>query len=223
MSGETLPRGRSSPTFSTNLLSRSKQPRCSAPAPGRCWCGPALRRASCLVSFRRVSNRGAMASVCRSWSAGRILMRRSARRWLNVKRRSRSSRPGLLTSPTTRRCRASCCCLMSGRSVRSLWNCIRFYSADGYRLRISTFTRERCWRRAAIAWSTSSARSGSASRKKCAASFDGWAMRVRCCSRRRQSRKLSQRRLRISSNSRCAAGKARRAPRRFFTTMSAVS
>ena len=106
MSGKTLPRGRSSPTFSTNLLSRSKQPRCSAPAPGRCWCGPALRRASCSVFFRRVSNRGAMASVCRSWSAGRILMRRSARRWLNVKRRSRSSRPGLLTSPATRRCRA---------------------------------------------------------------------------------------------------------------------
>jgi hypothetical protein len=69
-----------------------------------------------------------------------------------------------------------CCCPMSGRSVRLPRNCTRSCSADGYRLSISTFTKERCLRRAATACCTSSARSGSTSTRKCAVLCAGWAM-----------------------------------------------
>ena len=145
--GASLPSARLSQIFSMSRRLRLPRRRSSARAPALFSFGRKHRHGGCLASFRGASSNAAMASNCRSWSAGPTPMLRLACRWSSTRAPSRSSPPGLRISPPMKACPGCCCCRFCPRMAHLPPRCRRSCAAPGCRLPTSIVTGGRCWPR----------------------------------------------------------------------------
>ena len=169
---------------------------------------------NCSAFFRRASRRGATACGCRSWSAGRIPMRRSARRWSTATPPAPSIAAWLehvARDPALPEPRAAAVLPQRGpfaAALDAMLDARRHAGAP-----ISTAIAARCSRRRGDRADYLDRALGTQEAQGTApAAAGGSPTRARCCSPRDRAPQPSRRRSAISSRSKPPAGRAAPAP-----------